>query len=133
MIRLLRRSELQDFFMHSLKYISTFRAMISAFRENSALQPFMHLYFYNAFMNISMTECFMHQSPGFNRQRNQANERQTDSKVKTGRSCPCFFFFRNLLTVMPTRPCRLYIDKSEGHKMESMGPSVRPHLPAACI
>lgn len=30
---------------------------------------------------------------------------------------------------MATWPCRLYIDKSEGHKMQSAGPSVKTHLP----
>lgn len=45
---------------------------------------------------------------------------------------PSFFSFdRELLTTVATRPCRLYIDKSQGHKIQSRGPSVKTHLPAA--
>lgn len=49
----------------------------------------------------------------------------SDNNVRTGISLLPFF--------VVTWPCRLYIDKSEGHRIQSTGPSVKTYLPAAEI
>ena len=66
----------------------------------------------------------MHQSAGFNLlKETQGNDRQSDSEVRRGIS---------FLTTVAICSRSLRIDKSEGHKIQSAGPSVKTHLPPRC-